>query len=174
MYGGLPIASSTCVERGAGNAVSATQLLKSLPNTAPTPVDRVGPRMHLPKIGPADVEYASESEEVEDDTLQAPDGALGVLRCLPLPPAMPRCFDDGCVAFEHLKSSVDGLLNDEGAVFVDEEDEYPLPVCIPPHARPIFSTARFASPAEKPLVILTAVCLIVRGVGPLRSMRGRR
>lgn len=133
--------------------------------------------MRLPKIGPAGIEYASESEvdeDVEDVTLQAPDGALGVRRSLPLPMCIAfvaKYLDDDCAAFRRLKSSADGSLNDEGAVYVDEEDEYPLPepACIPPHARPIFSTARLASPDEKPLVILTAVCLIVGGGScPLR------
>jgi hypothetical protein len=45
--------------------------------------------MHLPNTGPEGTEYASESERdediVEDATLQAPDGALGVRRCFPLP-----------------------------------------------------------------------------------------
>src|SRR5882762_1582107 len=149
----------------AGKAVSATQLLKSLPNTAP-PVDRVGPRMHLPKNGPAGVEYVSESEMDEDvdATLQADEGALGVLRCLPLPICMApvaKCFVGVGAVFGCLKSPADGSLNDEGAVFVDEADEYPPLEPIPPHARPIFSTARLASPAEKPLVMLTAACLIV-------------
>lgn len=156
---------TACVEGVASNAVSATQPFKSLPNTAPLPADRVGPRTGLPKTGPAGIEYASESERdedvVDDATLQDPEGALGVRRCLVLPMCTELdavCFGANC-EFECSKSSADGLLND--AVWVDEEDECPLPEpeCIPPHARPIFSTARLASPAEKPLVMLTAAGL---------------
>ena len=88
-----------------------------------SPVDRVSPRMHLPNTGPEGTEYASESERdkdvVEDATLQAPDGALGVRRCFPLPKCPiveAECFGKDCATCERSKSSADGLLNDEGAV----------------------------------------------------------
>lgn len=62
---------------------------------------------------------------------------------------------------------IDVLEYEEGA-FPEDEDEYPELLeleFIPPHARPIFSTARLASPAAgaKPLVILIAVCRIDGG-----------
>jgi hypothetical protein len=76
----------------------------------------------LPKTGPEGTEYVSESEKdeevVEDATLQAPDGALGVRRCFPLPkcPVVEAGCFGGAIAWERNKSSADGLLNEEGAV----------------------------------------------------------
>lgn len=110
--------------RTASIAVSWTQVFKSRPKTKPPITNppellRMGPRRQLPSDGPVKPNDSGSVCPVEVllsvFTLHAPDGALGVRRCLPLVP----CACDTCDASDTLEA----LRPKSSAPPIEEDDD---------------------------------------------------